>query len=133
MAGKNGNGNVLYYGDNLEILRERIRPASVDLIYLDPPFNSNRSYNVLFADRSGTKDTAQIHAFEDSWTWTPETERLYTDLLRGAVPAKVADTVQAMHGMIGENDVLAYLVMMTPRLVALHRVLKPTGSIYLHC
>jgi DNA modification methylase len=126
--------NVLYYGDNLDILRGKIADQSVDLVYLDPPFNSNASYNILFADKRGTRDAAQIHAFEDTWTWTRDTDRLYTDLLQGgAVPAKVADTVQALHGMLGENDLLAYLVMMAPRLVELHRVLRNTGSMYLHC
>jgi DNA modification methylase len=127
--------NVLYYGDNLTILRDRDRSpsGSVDLVYLDPPFNSNRSYNVLFGQKHGIEAQAQIEAFSDTWTWTQETERLYFDLISGAAPAKVADAIQAMHGLLGENDVLAYLVMMAARLVELHRVLKPTGSIYLHC
>jgi DNA modification methylase len=125
--------NLLYYGDNLEILREHVKTESIDLVYLDPPFNSNRSYNVLFGEHHEATDQAQIEAFDDTWTWTPETDRLYFDLLNGGTPARVADTLAAMHEMLGEGDVLAYLVMMTPRLVELQRVLKATGSLYLHC
>jgi DNA modification methylase len=125
--------NQLYYGDNLDVLRESIDPESVDLVYLDPPFNSNRSYNVLFQSRTGHEAEAQIHAFGDTWTWSQPTEKEYENLIQGGAPAKVADAIQAMYGLLGENDLLAYLVMMTPRLVELHRVLKPTGSLYLHC
>ena len=125
--------NVLYYGDNLDVLRERIAAESVDLIYLDPPFNSNRSYNVLFGQTHEHDDRAQIEAFDDTWTWTPETERLYLGMMAGGAPGKVADALQAMHGLLGEGEVMAYLVMMAARLVELHRVLKPTGSLYLHC
>ncbi len=125
--------NALWYGDNLDVLRERIAPESVDLIYLDPPFNSNRSYNVLFGRKHGDDARAQIEAFDDTWTWTPETEHLYLEMLSGGAPGGVADALQAMHGLLGEGEVMAYLVMMAARLVELHRVLKPTGSIYLHC
>jgi len=125
--------NALWYGDNLDILRERIAPESVDLIYLDPPFNSNRSYNVLFGRSHGDDARAQIEAFDDTWTWTPETEQLYLAMLSGGAPARVADAIQAMHGLLDEGEVMAYLVMMAARLVELHRVLRPTGSIYLHC
>ena len=125
--------NALWYGDNLDVLRERIAPESVDLIYLDPPFNSNRSYNVLFGRKHGDDARAQIVAFDDTWTWAPETEQLYIEMLSGGAPARVADALQAMHGLLGEGEVMAYLVMMAARLVELHRVLKPTGSIYLHC
>src|SRR5688572_11256711 len=116
--------NTLFYGDNLEILRERIPPASVDLIYLDPPFNSNRSYNVLFGRKHGQEAQAQLQAFDDTWTWTQETEQLYFQLVNGGAPPPVADAIQAMHRLLGENDVLAYLVMMAARLVELRRVLK---------
>ncbi len=125
--------NLLYYGDNLDVLRERIEAESVDLIYLDPPFNSNRSYNVLFGNTHGEDARAQIEAFDDTWTWTPETEQLYVEMLSGGAPGRVADALQAMHGLLGEGEVMAYLAMMAARLVELHRVLKPTGSIYLHC
>jgi DNA modification methylase len=127
--------NHLYFGDNLNILRQQIRDESVDLVYLDPPFNSNRSYNVLFKSHaSAVADAkAQIQAFDDTWVWSQQTEELYDQLGFGGAPAKVADALIAMRKLLGENDVLAYLVMMTARLVELHRVLKPTGSIYLHC
>lgn len=125
--------NFLYYGDNLDVLRESIQTESVDLVYLDPPFNSNRSYNVLFQQRSGGDSQAQIEAFDDTWTWSHEAEQQYHELVHGGAPAKVADAIEAMRKLVGDNDVLAYLVMMTPRLVELHRALKPTGSLYLHC
>ncbi len=125
--------NALYYGDNLDVLRRDIATESVDLVYLDPPFNSNRSYNVLFKHKSGTDAQAQIEAFDDTWTWSQEAEHEYLAMIAGQVPAKVADALVAMRGLLGDNDVLAYLVMMTARLVELHRVLRPTGSLYLHC
>ncbi len=124
--------NMLYYGDNLPILREYIADESVDLIYLDPPFNSNRSYNVLFRDESGKDSESQITAFEDTWHWGQETENTYVDLVRN-VPGKVPVMIHALYQFIGANQMMAYLVMMTARLIQLHRVLKPTGSIYLHC
>ncbi len=125
--------NKLYYGDNLDILRDRIADESVDLIYLDPPFNSNRSYNVLFKTKSGDDAQAQIEAFDDTWTWSQQSEAEYDYLVQGGASPKVADAITAMRNLLGDNDVLAYLVMMTARLVELHRVLKPTGSLYLHC
>jgi len=125
--------NRLFYGDNLEVLRRDIASESVDLVYLDPPFNSNRSYNVLFKHKTGSEAQAQIEAFDDTWTWSQEAEREYAELMNGGAPARVADAIEAMRRLLGENDVLAYLVMMTARLVELHRVLKPTGSLYLHC
>ncbi len=125
--------NTLYYGDNLDVLRQHIATESVDLIYLDPPFNSNRSYNVLFKAHTGQASQAQIEAFDDTWHWSQQAEAQYAALLAGRAPIKVAEAIEAMHGLLGPNDVLAYLVMMTARLVELHRVLKPTGSIYLHC
>lgn len=125
--------NQLYYGDNLDVLRRHIADSSVDLVYLDPPFNSNRSYNVLFQSRSGDAAQAQIEAFDDTWTWSQETEEEFDNLLQGEVPPRVADTIQGVRRLLGDNDVLAYLVMMTPRLVELHRVLKTSGSLVLHC
>jgi len=124
--------NTLFYGDNLPILREYIPDESVDLIYLDPPFNSNRSYNVLFKDESGTESDAQITAFEDTWHWGQDTERTYHEMVQNA-PANVVRMIGALREFIGENQMMAYLVMMTARLIELRRVLKPTGSIYLHC
>lgn len=123
--------NTLFYGDNLPILREYIPDESVDLVYLDPPFNSNRTYNVLFRQESGQESEAQIAAFDDTWHWSGAAEP-YHDLVRTA-PPRVALLLGALHDFIGENQMMAYLVMMAARLVELHRVLKPTGSLYLHC
>ena len=127
--------NTLYYGDNLDILRQHVPDESVDLIYLDPPFNSNASYNVLFKERSGEESPAQIKAFTDTWEWTQESERTFEHeiILNPTTPPNVKDMISAFRQFIGRNAMMAYLVMMTPRLVELHRVLKPTGSIYLHC
>ena len=124
--------NTLYYGDNLKILRDYIQDESVDLIYLDPPFNSNRSYNVLFKDEDGTGADTQIKAFDDSWHWGETAEQTYRDLVQNA-PINVGTMIDAMRKFIGTNQMMAYLVMMAIRLVELHRVLKPTGSLYLHC
>lgn len=125
--------NHLYYGDNLPVLREHLDSESVDLVYLDPPFNSNRAYSVIFGQSVKQDDArAQIQAFDDTWHWDTETERLYRDLLMNC-PSKVVDAIEAMRKLLGENDAMAYLVMMTPRLVELHRVLKPTGTLFLHC
>lgn len=123
--------NTLYYGDNLPILKKYIPDESVDLIYLDPPFNSNRNYNVLFKDESGSESEAQITAFEDSWHWTGETEKLYHEIVTASLP--VSGLIDSLHSVIKTNQMMAYLVMMTARLIELHRVLKPTGSLYLHC
>ena len=127
--------NTLFYGDNLQVLRDHIPDESVDLVYLDPPFNSNASYNVLFREKSGEESPAQIKAFTDTWEWTLETERTYEQdiILHPGTPAAVKDMIAAFRQFIGRNAMLAYLVMMTPRLVELRRVLKPTGSLYLHC
>ncbi len=124
--------NTLFYGDNLFILREHIPSESVDLIYLDPPFNSSRSFNVLFKDEHGTESEAQIAAFEDTWHWNLEAEHTYTELLTEA-PDHVAKMIDSLRDFIGDNQMMAYLVMMTIRLLELHRVLRPTGSLYLHC
>lgn len=124
--------NTLYFGDNLDILRHRIPAASVDLIYLDPPFNSSADYNVIYKEQSGQLSSAQIQAFTDTWHWTPDTTRALEDVITSAAP-NVAAMLDAMVGFIGHTDLTAYLVMMTQRLIELHRVLKPTGSLYLHC
>lgn len=122
---------TLYFGDNLEILRKRIPDESFDLIYLDPPFNSNRSYNVLF--KEGLQDSpAQVRAFEDSWHWTQESKNTF-DYLVTKTNENISNLMLALEKIIGHNDVLAYLTMMTVRLIELRRVLKKTGSIYLHC
>ena len=127
--------NTLFYGDNLQVLRDHVPSESVDLVYLDPPFNSNASYNVLFRERTGEESPAQIRAFTDTWEWTQETERTFElDIIQNpAIPSGVKDMISAFRQFIGRNAMMAYLVMMAPRLVDLHRVLKPTGSLYLHC
>ena len=123
--------NQLYYGDNLDVLRLHVLDESVDLVYLDPPFNSNANYNVLFAERDGTQAAAQIKAFEDTWQWDEGAARAYADVVEAG--GRVSQAMQAFRTFLGETDMLAYLAMMAPRLVELRRVLKPTGSLYLHC
>lgn len=123
--------NKLYYGDNLDILRRYIADESVDLVYLDPPFKSDQDYNVLFAEQDGTRSAAQIRAFQDTWRWDEGAVAAFEEAVRS--DGRVAATMQAFHTMLGASDMLAYLSMMAPRLVELRRVLKETGSIYLHC
>ncbi len=123
--------NHLYYGDNLTVLRD-FASETVDLIYLDPPFNSNASYNVLFKGPRGNVSAAQIEAFDDTWHWTDAAEEAFGEVLRSGNGA-VAEMLRAMRSFLGENDMMAYLAMMAVRLLELHRVLKSTGSLYLHC
>lgn len=130
--------NLLWYGDNLSILREHIPDESIDLVYLDPPFNSNRNYNIIFRDESGRQSDAQIHAFTDTWQWGPRTEEHYhyltaTAVNRGQVPEPLSRLMVALRSALRASEMTAYLVEMAVRLVELHRVLKPTGSLYLHC
>jgi site-specific DNA-methyltransferase (adenine-specific) len=122
----------LYYGDNLAVLREHVRDESVDLIYLDPPFNSNANYNILFRAPAGQDNNAQIEAFEDTWHWNDKAEDAFDQLARSG-HTRAFDLLNAMRSFLGQNDMMAYLAMMGIRLVELHRVLKPTGSLYLHC
>lgn len=129
---EDGWKNKLYFGDNLDILREHVASESVDLIYLDPPFNSKATYNVLFQEKSGEGSAAQITAFEDTWHWGMESEYAYQEVVKEG-SKKLADLIQAFRMFLGQNDMMAYLTMMAQRMVELHRVLKPTGSIYLHC
>ena len=124
--------NRLYYGDNLDVLREQVKDESVDLVYLDPPFNSNANYNILFKSPAGTSADAQIEAFEDTWHWIDKAEDAFDQVMRSGNTA-AAELLRAMRGFLGENDMMAYLAMMAIRLIELHRVLKPTGSLYLHC
>src|SRR5438105_1223570 len=124
--------NVLYYGDNLRVMRDSIKDESVDLIYLDPPFNSKREYSLLFKSPKGQSSEAQIAAFEDSWHWGPQAETEFGELLHQA-NTDVAEMMKALRAFLGTNDMMAYLTMMANRLLELHRVLKPTGSLYLHC
>jgi DNA modification methylase len=124
--------NQLYYGDNLAVLRDHLKDESVDLIYLDPPFNSKRDYNLLFKSPKGQKSEAQIEAFKDSWSWGDQAERELHEILKQK-NTDVSQMMNALLGFLGRNDMTAYLVMMANRLLELHRALKPTGSLYLHC
>jgi len=123
--------NILYYGDNLDVLRRHMEKESVDLIYLDPPFKSNQEYNILFAEKNGTQSQAQMKAFEDTWRWDQGAALAYRQTVEAG--GRVSEAMQAFRKLLGENDMLAYLSMMAPRLLELRRVLKDTGSIYLHC
>ena len=125
------DSNFLYYGDNLDILRLHIPDESVDLVYLDPPFNSNQTYNILFQEKDGTQSASQIKAFGDTWRWDEATARSYEETVEAG--GQVAEAMQAFRKLLGTNDMLAYMSMMAPRLVELRRVMKPTGSLYLHC
>ncbi len=123
--------NLLYYGDNLDVLRRHVADETVDLIYLDPPFNSNATYNVLFAEQNGSRAAAQIKAFGDTWRWDQVAAEAYQEVVETG--GRVSQAMQAFRQFLGDSNMLAYLSMMAPRLMELRRVLKPTGSIYLHC
>lgn len=127
-----GFNNTLYYGDNLHVLREHIKDETVDLVYLDPPFKSNQNYNVLFKEQDGTRAASQIQAFEDTWRWDQAAAAAFEDAVTKG-PERVSLAMQAFRMMLGTSDMLAYLAMMATRLVEMRRVLKSTGSIYLHC
>jgi site-specific DNA-methyltransferase (adenine-specific) len=124
--------NHLYYGDNLQVLRENFPDESIDLIYLDPPFNSQASYNILFRAPTGEQSKAQIEAFEDTWHWNDHAELAFDEVIHSG-NTDAAEMLRAMRAFLKENDMMAYLTMMAVRLIELHRVLKPTGSLYLHC
>ena len=123
--------NTLFCGDNLQILREYLPSDSVDLVYLDPPFNSDQNYNLLFREKDGSKSTSQILAFEDSWEWNQEAQANFEEIAHG--DGKLSQAMVQFRTLLGETDMLAYIAMMAPRLIELRRVLKDTGSIYLHC
>lgn len=123
--------NRLYYGDNLDVLRRHLDDGSVDLVYLDPPFNSNAAYNVLFAERDGTQAASQMKAFEDTWRWDECAARACAETIEAG--GRVSEAMRAFRTFLGDSDMMAYLAMMAPRLVELRRVLKPAGSLYLHC
>jgi DNA modification methylase len=124
-------GNMLYFGDCLDVLKVHIKDESVDLVYLDPPFKSQQDYNVLFEEKNGSQSAAQIRAFEDTWHWDNKAYAEYAEVVSHG--GDVADALQAFHTFLGQSDMMAYLAMMAPRLLELKRVLKPNGSIYLHC
>ena len=121
---------ILYYGDNLEMLREHLASDSVDLIYLDPPFNSARNYNILFKQAKRDENQAQQVAFEDTWDWST---RRYEEFRNDPRNLSLLPLMESLYGILSTSEMMAYLVMMAPRLVELKRVLKPTGSLYLHC
>ena len=124
--------NQLYYGDNLTVLKNTMDDESVDLVYLDPPFNSQATYNLLFRSTAGEKSRARIEAFEDTWHWGDEAELAFDGVISSGNSA-AAEMLRAMRSFLKESDVMAYLCMMAVRLLELHRVLRPTGCIYLHC
>ena len=122
---------TLYYGDNLDILTRTIADESVDLVYLDPPFNSAQNYNAFFQEKDGTAAAAQIQAFKDTWEWNHESRTAYDELsLR---TDKLGGVMRAFMEILGPSDMMAYLAMMAPRLVKLREKLKPTRSLYLRC
>jgi site-specific DNA-methyltransferase (adenine-specific) len=126
-------GDHLFYGDNLDVLRG-FPPAFVDLVYLDPPFNSNADYNALFRTPSGKPVPAQEDAFRDTWQWDDAVSgHAVSEVKRNPDHQAAALMLDAMLGFLGKNALTAYLAMMAVRLIELHRVLKPTGSLYLHC
>lgn len=131
-GGNRGVANQLYYGDNLDILREHIKDETVDLIYLDPPFNSSATYNVLFKAPTGESSQAQIEAFEDTWHWNESAEDAFDAVMKSG-HTDAAELLRSIRSFLKENDMMAYLAMMAVRLIELHRVLKSTGSLYLHC
>jgi DNA modification methylase len=125
------SSGTLYYGDNLDVLRRYVQDESVDLVYLDPPFNSNANYNLLFREQDGSRSAAQIKAFGDTWRWDQAAAEAYEWVVEAG--GVVSDTLQGFRAFLGASDMLAYLAMMAPRVQELRRVLKPSGSLYLHC
>jgi site-specific DNA-methyltransferase (adenine-specific) len=124
--------NRLFYGDNLEVLRRHVRAETVDLVYLDPPFKSGKDYNIIFGS-GGKKAAAQVQAFDDTWHWGLEAEDAFRSVIESRAAPAVSTALTSLRKMLGESDMMAYLCMMAPRLVELRRVLKASGSLYLHC
>lgn len=125
----------LYYGDNLDVLRNHIPADSVDLCYIDSPFNSKRNYNQIY-NNIGTEDKAQAQAFVDTWTWNKRADEGFREILtneNGIFTAQTVDLIKGLHIVLKKKDLLAYLVSMTLRINEIYRVLKPTGSFYFHC
>ncbi len=126
--------NKIYYGDNLEIMKKYIKDDSIDLIYLDPPFNSNKAYNIIYKDPTGKSSEAQVKAFDDTWSWTEDIQSAYNLLITdSSLNPIISSTIKAFYDMVGKTSLMSYIVMMTIRLMEMKRVLKHTGSIYLHC
>lgn len=127
--------NTLYYGDNLEVLRKHIKDETIDLCYIDPPFNSKRNYNQIY-NNIGGEDRAQAQAFVDTWVWDEDANKGFSEILAndmGRFTAQVVDLIKGLHLVLKKGSLLAYLVSMTLRITEIHRVLKTTGSFYLHC
>lgn len=123
--------NQLHFGDNLDVLSKYVKDESVDLIYLDPPFNSNAIYNTFIKEGDGIPSEAQAEAFKDTWGWGTAAAVAYEDLLR--MGGDLAVLVRALRTWLSDKGLMAYIAMMAVRLVELHRVLKDSGSLYLHC
>ncbi len=127
--------NTLYYGDNLEVLRKYIRDETVDLCYIDPPFNSKRTYNQIY-NNIGSEDRAQAQAFTDTWVWNEQASEGFAEILANdqrRFTTQVVDLLKGLQPVLKKGSLLAYLVSITLRVTEIHRVLKPTGSFYLHC
>jgi site-specific DNA-methyltransferase (adenine-specific) len=129
------NKNTLFYGDNLEVLRKYIKDETVDLCYIDPPFNSKRTYNQIY-NNIGGEDRAQAQAFMDTWEWDEHAISGYSEILgndAGRFTRETVELTKGLHSVLGKGSLLAYLVTMTLRITEIQRVLKRTGSLYLHC
>lgn len=130
--------NLLFYGDNLDVLRRKIASESVDLCYIDPPFNSKRNYFQIY-NNQGSEDRAQAQAFVDTWSWGVDADKAYAEIVdienlsNGRFTEQTVDLIKGLEKVLKHGSLLAYLVSMTLRIVEIHRVLKPTGSFYLHC
>ena len=127
--------NKLFYGDNLDILRKKVKDETVDLCYIDPPFNSKRNYNQIY-NNVGSEDRAQAQAFVDTWTWDDLATAGYDEILandEGRFPSQLVELIKGLHGVLGQGSLLAYLVSIALRVTEVQRVLKPDGSFYLHC
>jgi site-specific DNA-methyltransferase (adenine-specific) len=125
----------LYYGDNLDVLRRKIRDETIDLCYIDPPFNSKRNYNQIY-NNVGGEDRAQAQAFTDTWTWDDHAISGFSEILAndtGRFPAQTVDLISGLLKVLKKGSLLAYLVSMTLRITEIRRVLKATGSFFLHC
>ncbi len=135
MAVPKNNGNKLFYGDNLDVLRRKIKDETVDLCYIDPPFNSKRNYNQIY-NNIGGEDRAQAQAFTDTWTWDVYAIDGYNEIIandKGRFQPHLVDLIKGLEPVLGRGSVLAYLISMALRITEIQRILKPNGSFFLHC
>lgn len=135
MAKKAKPLNKLYYGDNLDILRRKIKDDTVDLCYIDPPFNSKRNYNQIY-NNIGSEDRAQAQAFTDTWKWDDLANAGFSEILaneEGRFQPKLVELIKGLHSVLREGSLLAYLISIARRVTEIRRVLKPSGSFYFHC